>query len=327
MTFVGIVVYVVVQILLLPLGVIGVIFVTYRQMWTSRKLGVSSTAIEVINGRWTMDLFGIRGDAACRKLNRTLPNNSVVGMWLALFPLYLLHRMTGKNLIYPKVPAVGEEGIADIVVARTIYFDEIIERTKSTVEQFVLLGAGFDTRAYGGLHDGSLGFFELDQKETQRLKKASLNRAGVASDHVTYVEVDFSQDSWYENLLQSGFDRAKKTIFLWEGVTLYLSRSDVCTTLKDIQENSAQGSVLIADFYAESFVAGDYLTGMKIAKNVLKLTDEEFGFGLNFAVSGSDPVSALTQFIESQQLRVGQCKFLAAASRKGPFMVVAEVLC
>ena len=324
MTFLGIFVYITAQILFLPVGIVGLVLIVYKQMWTSRKMGVSSTAVEVINGRWAMDVFGIRKDAACRKLNRTLPNNSVPGMWLVLFPLYLLHRMTGKHLIYPKVPKEGEEGLADIVVARTIYFDEIIERTKGSAGQFVLLGAGYDTRAYGDLNDGSLDFFELDQMKTQRLKKKCLKQAGINSGHVSYIEVDFSQENWHQRLMESGYDNSKKTIYLWEGVTLYLSRADVCATLRDIRKYSAEGSVVVADFYAESFVSGDYTPGMKAGKNLLKLTDEEFGFGLDFATAHEE---VLTQFIESLHLQMGPCKFLAAGSRKGPFMGVAEILC
>ena len=45
------------------------------------------------------------------------------------------------------------------------------------MEQFVLLGAGYDTRAYGEVKRDGLAFFELDQAKTQRLKVASLRQA------------------------------------------------------------------------------------------------------------------------------------------------------
>ena len=320
--FIGI--YVVVQILFLPLAIVGVALVAYRQMWTSRKLGVSSTAIEVINGRWTMDVFGLRADSAARALNPALPNNSVWGLWMALFPLYLLYRLSGKNLFYPRIPKVGEEGLADIVTARTIYFDEMIAHHSGAAEQFVLLGAGFDTRAYGDLVRDDLQFFELDQPQTQRLKTACLSRAGLTTDRVIYLEIDFANEDWAMKLAQSSFDPDKLTIFLWEGVTLYLSETQVCQTLEKIRANSTPGSVVIADFYALSFVEGDYVRGMKSAKNALKLTGEEFGFGVDFA---ADHKEALGAFIEGRGLKLGGTRFLAEdSSSKGPFMVVTEVL-
>ena len=314
--------FVVVQILFIPLAIIGVVMVAYRQMWTSRKLGVSSTAIEVINGRWSMDVFDVREDAAARGLNKQLPNSSVAGLWLALFPTYLLSRISGRNLFYPRVPIEGKEGLADIMVARTLYFDEILERHKEDSLQFVLLGAGFDTRAYGSMAEGRLRCFELDQKTTQQLKKRSLQQAGIAVDHVTFVEIDFQHDDLIDRLVESGYDSSQKTLFLWEGVTLYLGRSDVDRTLARLKQHAADGSVIVADFYASSFTSGDYAPGMKAAMNTLKLTDEELGFGLDFSTA---PEQVLADFIENQGLELGQHNFLGARSKKGPYMVVAEV--
>ena len=48
----GFIVYVIVQILFIPFGIIGAIIIYYKQMYVSKKFGVSSTAIEIINGRW-----------------------------------------------------------------------------------------------------------------------------------------------------------------------------------------------------------------------------------------------------------------------------------
>ncbi len=323
-TALAIIVYVFVQILFIPLAIIGTVMVGWRQLLTSRKLGVSSTAIEVINGRWMMDVFGMRDDPASRVLNRALPNNSIAGLWFVLFPLYLIHRMTGKNFIFPRVPEVGEENMGDIMIARTLYFDEIIERHAVDAEQFVLLGAGFDTRAYGDLKDQGIRFIELDQKKMQALKRASLQNAGIDTDHVTYVEVDFEHDDMFERLAECGYDETKRTIFLWEGVTLYLGHGDVEKTIQDIRAHTAAGSVLIADFYALSFVKGEYIRGMKAVTPVLKLTDEELGFGIDFS---SDHDEALYAYIESMQMELGSRRFLAESSKKGPYMVVAEVIC
>lgn len=323
MTFLAIVAFVVVQTLFLPLAIIGAGLVAYRQIWTSRKLGVSSTAIEIINGRWAMDVFGLREDKATRALNAALPNSSVFGMWLALFPLYLLYRISGKNFIFPRLPKLGEEGIADMVTARTLYFDEIIDQHKGSAEQFVLLGAGFDTRAYGQVKRSSIKCFELDQKETQTVKREALGRGGVDTSQVTYVEIDFEHDDWFDKLANSGYDESLKTIFLWEGVSLYLGRSDVDQTLQLFKSRAAEGSVLIADFYALRFVEGEMFPGMKTAMATLKLTDEEFGFGIDFS---EDHDQEFVSFIESQDLKSGTRRFLGEKTEKGAWMVVAEVL-
>ena len=84
---IGFIVFVVIQALFIPFGIIGAIIIYYKQMYVSKKLGVSSTAIEIINGRWTMDKFGLRKDTATVKLFNVLPNTTTLGQWLALFPL------------------------------------------------------------------------------------------------------------------------------------------------------------------------------------------------------------------------------------------------
>ena len=61
-SFLALLVFIVLQILFIPLGIIGVILVGYRQLIVSKNLGVSQTAIEIINGRWTMHVFGLRDD-------------------------------------------------------------------------------------------------------------------------------------------------------------------------------------------------------------------------------------------------------------------------
>jgi methyltransferase (TIGR00027 family) len=321
--FIALIVFVLVQILFIPVAVVGVVLVFYKQMYGSKKLGVSSTAVEVINGRWTMDVFGMREDSAAVRLNRMLPNNSVPGMWMVLFPSYLRYRISGKNQGYPSFARPGEEGISSIVTSRTVYFDRVINRSKLEVEQFVVMGAGFDTRCYGDLGNSRLTCYELDQARTQQLKKTSLAKAGIDSSHVRFVSVDFSNERWFEKLEQVGYDPARKSLFLWEGVTLYLSEQDVRDTLRDIKANAAPGSILLADFYALSFVTGEYAPGMKKSIKLLKITDEEFGFGIDFS---SNPEIALRGFVESEHARLGETFVMGANTKKGAYMIVAEVV-
>lgn len=320
MTLIAIIIYIGLQIVLLPLGIVGVILVAYKQLKVSQRLGVSQTAVEIINGRWTMDVFGLREDKASRKLTRALPNSSVPGLWMTLLPLYLLYRMTGKNLFYPRVPIEGREGIADLVPARTLYFDALIESHLSDAGQFVALGAGLDTRAYGPLKDSSITFFELDQTDMQRMKRKRLKKAKISAKHVRFIEVDFEQEGWTKSLAAAGFDPSIKTIFLWEGVTLYLAPEDISNTFAAIKAISTAGSVIICDIYAERFVA---MARKGASAKALEMTDEGLGFGLDFS---SNHDARLNAFITSQGLKPGRRNFLGANGKKGPYAVVVEAL-
>jgi len=71
--------------------------------------------------------------------------------------------------------------------------------------QFVVLGAGFDTRAYGPLSKQGLAMFELDQAANQRVKRKAVRRAGLGGDHVNYIAVDFAQPQWIKSLTESPY--------------------------------------------------------------------------------------------------------------------------
>ena len=315
------VVFVVLQVVFLPLAVLGTLMVTYRQLVVSRRLGSSQTAIEVINGRWTMDWFGMRPDPATVRLLGVLPNASILGLQLFLFPLWVKHKLSGDYFAYPRLPPPdGAESLADLVIARTLYFDRILERVLPGVDQLVLLGAGYDTRACGPLVPDGVACFEVDHPRVQALKRSKLAEAGIETSGVTFVPVDFSREDAFEKLAASGYDPGRKTAFLWEGVTLYLGEEDVRKTLRGARAQSAPGSVLVADVYAERFAR---LARGKAASKTLDYTDEGIAFTLDF---GADWERTLRDFLESEGLTLGEAYFMGRANPKGPFTVVAEII-
>ena len=321
MVLLSFVIYIPLQIAFIPLAILGFLLVGYRQIIVSKRLGVSQTAIEILNGRWTMHAFGIRGDDSCVKLAAALPNTSVFGLWLALFPLWLKFKISGQLFLYPRIPDVGTEGIADFVVARTLYFDQVIGRLIGEMEQLVVMGAGYDTRAYGGFLREGVAFFELDQTIVQQHKREALSDAGINSEHVRFVSVDFSKEDAFDRLIEADFDRSKKTLFLWEGVTLYLSESKVRNIIQDVRDHAPAGSILLADIYADRFIN---LGKGSTAKKTLDYTNEGLGFSLPFA---TDYEQTLQEFIKPESMTVGETYFLGSTDEKGPFMVVAELKC
>jgi len=315
----GYTVYLFLQILFIPFGIIGLIIISYKQMYVSKKLGVSSTAIEIINGRWAMDKFGLKKDIATVKLFNVLPNTTAVGQWLTLFPLFLLRQVANENLIYPTFKEAPDATLANIVTSRTVFFDNILKKSFENSEQFVVMGAGFDTRCYCNLIWDNVKLYELDKKQTQEVKQTYLQKANIDTSNVHFVDVDFSTDSWYEKLTAAGYDKNKKTTFLWEGVTLYLSKKNVRKTLLEIQQNAAPGSIIVADFYSMDFVKGKLVPGTK----VFEMTDEEFGFGIDFEGNSSKELESL---IENANMKLGQVYFMGAKTKKGTWMAVSEIL-
>ena len=307
MEFIALIVFIIVQILFIPLAIIGGILTSFKQLVVSKRLGVSGTAISAIAQRWLMNFYGMRKDPATAKLYRALPNASEIGLWLVLFPGFLQYK------IHPAFPEKGKESLTNAVQARTFHIDKLIKESKDKVEQFVVMGAGYDTRCYGDLKQNNLKFFELDQEKTQKLKLKCLKKAGIDASHVTFVDVDFSTEKWYEKLEKAGFNPGKKSLFLWEGVTLYLSENDVRKTIKEIKAHAASGSILIADWCSKRLTA---LQGVKA-------TNEDFNFGLDFSVN---PEKVLKTFIESEKVNLGDYYFIGHKTKKGAVMAVAEVV-
>ena len=313
-------VYIPLQIIILPLSIVGVILVAYRQMLVSKRLAVSQTAIEVFNGRWTLHVFGMRNDPGAAKLGPLLPNTSTIGLWLTLLPLWLKAKIAGAPAIYPRRVKPGHETVMDLITGRTVYFDHLTSKQLPHVEQFVLLGAGMDTRPYGALNVESVKVFELDQTSTQQLKRDTLNKASISASHVTFLSVDFAHEDLFTKLAATNYDRNKKTLFLWEGVTLYISEMAVRDTFAKVRANSAVGSVLLADIYSKQLVT---LMQSRPGRKMLHYTNEGVHFSLNFDKGWENE---LRTFVESTEFTLGETFFMGTQSRKGPFMVVAEMV-
>jgi methyltransferase (TIGR00027 family) len=134
--------------------------------------------------------------------------------------------------------------------ARTAYVDSVFTQAcRDGIQQIVFLGAGYDTRAYR-YSDllGEIRVFELDIRSTQRKKIADLENAGIPIPAgVSFVEINFKTDRLGDVLMRAGYDAAKRTLFIWEGVMYYLTESAVSETLKFIRQNSPADSCVCFD--------------------------------------------------------------------------------
>jgi methyltransferase (TIGR00027 family) len=175
-------------------------------------------------------------------------------------------------------------GIFDAIVARTRYMDDHLQSCiDGGMEQFVSLGAGFDARPYRfeGLKSG-LPVFEVDHPATQRVKKRKLAAIlGALPAHVTFVPVRFNRQDLGRQLLDRGYDRNLKTLYIWEGVCMYLSAEAVDKTLEFVSRNAPPGSGILFDIIPDSKVRGPAAPreGIALGENVRRL-GEALRFGI-----------------------------------------------
>ena len=126
-------------------------------------------------------------------------------------------------------------GFHEHLIARTKFIDELIQKSAvNGTEQYVILGAGYDSRAHRLELPSSLKIFEVDQPEVSDNKLAKLPKELPNSDNVTYVNIDFSYQSLTEQLIGAGFDQKKSAIFTLEGVSQYITKEAVSSTIKEL---------------------------------------------------------------------------------------------
>jgi len=149
-------------------------------------------------------------------------------------------------------------GSRNSIIARVRYFDDIVKSSiDDGLEQLVILGAGYDTRAYRIEGMKNIRVFEVDQPATQKIKVEKIKEIfGSLPSHVTYVSVDIGIDKLDQRLLESGYDRSQKTLFVMEGLFMYLPPGTVDETLSFIAHNSGRSSAVVFDYIPQSVVDG-----------------------------------------------------------------------
>jgi methyltransferase (TIGR00027 family) len=142
-------------------------------------------------------------------------------------------------------------GLVRLMMARTRFFDDsLLRAVHAGARQVVILGAGFDSRAYRFREAlAQVKFFELDTPETQEYKTRRMGEVlGAPPANLIYQPIDFRTDSLEEALGRAGCQRGMPTFFSWEGVCMYLPEEDVRTTLSSLASYGGQGTTLVMDY-------------------------------------------------------------------------------
>lgn len=143
-------------------------------------------------------------------------------------------------------------GMADLIALRTATIDKAVrEAIANGATQLVILGAGYDGRAWRMPELSGIRVFEVDHPATQGEKRAHLSELPPAIGTVTFVPIDFEKESLNSVLDRSGHNRLSPTCWIWEGVVMYLTRDAMRATLADVAKRSASGSTLIVNYHMQ----------------------------------------------------------------------------
>jgi methyltransferase (TIGR00027 family) len=170
-------------------------------------------------------------------------------------------------------------------VLRTRFFDDVVtQAARSGCQQVVILGAGLDTRAYRLALPPNLRLFELDLPDLLSFKDAVLaDRAPGPTCERTPVPIDL-RDDWPSALQGAGFDSSLPTVWLVEGVLMYLPSDAVETLLDRLTGLSTSRDRLALEHANRAYME---LPMMQAAKKRLQST------GAGWQSSVEDPVDWL----------------------------------
>lgn len=194
-----------------------------------------------------------------------VPDNTAVrtALWRALHvevdsPPYVFEDTIGLKLVAPDDGWRNRSAMglftrpfrASILARARFVEDLVVEQAARGVEQYVILGAGLDTFAQRQSELASrLLVFEIDQSGLQEWKRQRLVDLGLGiPSFLRFVPVNFEAgDTWWERLEAAGFDSRQPAVVASTGVSMYLTKDAIATTLRHVAELSP-GSTLVMSF-------------------------------------------------------------------------------
>ena len=192
------------------------------------------------------------------------------------------------------------KGMYEYIIARTKYIDAAFKEALSNhFDQILIFGAGFDTRALR-FQDmtGTTKIFELDIPTTQEAKiRQYQKRALSIPSGLTFIPIDFDREVLPVKLEAAGFERDSRTLFILEGLLMYLQPESVHETFQTIRDFAGKGSEVVFDYVFASVLRqeGQYEEERKIVESVAKA-----GEGWHFGIEKGE----IEQFLSTYDLRL-----------------------
>jgi len=243
----------------------------------------SSTAIFVANGLWWVaNNPRLRDEvpAAMAMTNRLMVQSVNRG-------IFSPDTRIGTILLKIKttlMQAVSVPGFYLHFVVRKRCIEAMVrEAIEHGAEQLVVIGAGFDTLSLriAADHPG-IQVFEIDHPATRNWKIRAVADQKLNPGNVHFLALDLMRGTLKDTLLESPcYKPERTTVFVAEGLLMYLRESDVKDLLHFITHNSGQNSRFVFT-YMEAQAPGDYQfkNARWFVNFWLKIKSEMFTWGL-----------------------------------------------
>lgn len=165
-------------------------------------------------------------------------------------------------------------GVIGGLICRTRYIDDALQDAlREGFKQVVILGAGFDSRAYRIPGMEKARVFEVDHPGTQRWKQKCLKRMlGPPPSHVVFVPINFDKQELRDEMEKVSFLTNVKTFFIWEGVSQYITGEAVDATLRYVSSASAPGSKIVFTYIQRDII--DESAQSELGRKLILLTQQ-----------------------------------------------------
>jgi methyltransferase (TIGR00027 family) len=199
-------------------------------------------------------------------------------------PLRFAAAVSRLPLLGSVIPAIMDAawpGARTSGVARTRFIDDRLERAlREGFRQIVILGAGFDSRAYRMTGLSGARVIEVDHPATSGQKQRVLARTlGRLPQNVRFLEIDFNTQSLDEGLRTVSADLAAPTVVIWEGVTNYLTAEGVAATFESLRRAMKTCSVIFTYIDKDVLDPNAAFEGASRAKARITRVGENWTFG------------------------------------------------
>ena len=179
---------------------------------------------------------------------------------------------------------LGPSGTTYVPLRHRFIDDHLLASLDAGAVQVVLLGAGYDTRAYRFAEQlAGRPVYEVDLAPISQAKARTIDRHAddFPDANVVRVEIDFENEALADVLTAAGFEVGAQTFFTWEGVPMYLTRAAVTATLDSVRDLAGPGSRLAHDMWFLVDDPGPMGTARRIVPSALSLIGEPVTFAVH----------------------------------------------
>ncbi|MCK5096595.1 MAG: SAM-dependent methyltransferase [Desulfobacteraceae bacterium] len=178
--------------------------------------------------------------------NQYFKSDDYIAQKMIPFSIQLLLKLKVIKLLLSIVP----KSTYTYIIARTKFFDSVFENAvKNNFEQIVLFCPGYDSRGIRFLNDNTkTKLFEMDVEATQAKKLKQLQKQKIyIPDDITFIPVDFDNESIKDKLLKSGFKGNRKTLFVLEGAFMVLNKKSISNIFELFHSITGKESEILFD--------------------------------------------------------------------------------